>query len=114
MLGLNCPDSKAVENEIRAATKLCNGSHKHIITILRHGEFSDLPYVFIDMELCFCSLDEYNKSHWILAHFDGCSNESRIWDIMMQIACGLKFVHEMKEIHRDLKPRNGNSYDEIN
>lgn len=31
----------------------------------------------------------------------------QIWNIMKQIASGLKFIHANGEAHRDLKPSNG-------
>jgi len=33
----------------------------------------------------------------------------QLWDIARQIANGLQFLHGQKEVHRDLKPRNGRS-----
>ena len=90
-------------------TKLCNGSHKNIITIFSHGEFPDKAYAFIDMELCDLSLEGYIKSIWSAALVDGPPKETRIWDIMAQIVDGLSFIHKNKEIHRDLKPNNGTS-----
>lgn len=30
-----------------------------------------------------------------------------IWNIVMQVANGLAFIHHHNEVHRDLKPRNG-------
>jgi len=32
---------------------------------------------------------------------------AQIWEIMKDIACGVAFIHHNREIHRDLKPRNG-------
>ena len=33
---------------------------------------------------------------------------AHIWDIVKDIALGLAFLHGIGEVHRDLKPRNGN------
>ena len=100
-------DGSAVQNEIRAMTKLYNERNKNIIQVLGHGKFPDSSYAFIDMELCDFSLDEYNKCTWIVAQVEGTRRESHIWNVMMQIASGLSFIHNNKEIHRDLKPSNG-------
>jgi len=87
--------------------KLCNGNHKNLVRVLRHGEFSDLSYAFIDMELRDLSLDVYNKSLWVAAKVDGGPNEAQIWKIMMEIASGLSYIHDNKAIHGDLNPSNG-------
>lgn len=31
-----------------------------------------------------------------------------MWDIMENIAEGVAFIHDIKVVHRDLKPKNGN------
>jgi serine/threonine protein kinase len=88
-------------------TKLCDGSNENIIKVIQTGNFEDLSFAYIDMELCDMDLDEYIKMKWSLYPIDGIPDECRIWDIMTQIAGGLTFVHSKKEIHRDLKPSNG-------
>jgi serine/threonine protein kinase len=98
-------DSSSVRNEIRAITKLCDGSH-NIIKVLRCGEYQDLSYAYIDMELCSLNLDEYIKSKWAVYPVEGVPDEVSLWNIMTQIANGVAFVHSEQEIHRDLKPSN--------
>src|SRR5690348_14323233 len=56
-----------VQNEIRAITKLCDGRHKNIIEVFRHGEFHDSSHAYIDMELCTVNLEDYNRSNWVVA-----------------------------------------------
>lgn len=93
--------------------KLCkNTMHENIIALLDNGSFSDrgTTFYFIDMELCEMNLDEYNKCARIVekVHKEPLAlRETRIWDIMKQIANGLRFIHENNLIHRDLKPQNG-------
>jgi serine/threonine protein kinase len=97
---------RALRNEIRAITKLCDGSNENIIKVIRTGDFEDLSYVYIDMELCDLNLEEYIRSKWGLQPVEGIPDELYIWDIMTQISRGLAFVHAKNEIHRDLKPSN--------
>jgi len=66
------------------------------------------------MELCDFDLKEYLLSR-------GQPDQSRVpheclpteygavqvWDIMRQIAEGVAFIHSHRQVHRDLKPRNG-------
>ena len=32
---------------------------------------------------------------------------SEVWNIMLQLASGLAFLHKFKLVHRDIKPSNG-------
>jgi serine/threonine protein kinase len=113
LLHLMSLDVADVQNEIRAITKLCDGSHANIIKILRHGELPDSSHAFIDMELCDFNLEDFVKSMLCVARARASSQSSRqqraleMWDIMHQIADGLTFIHEKGEVHRDLKPQNG-------
>ena len=56
------------------------------------------------------NLDQYNKGIRIatLVHDSVTSLRSeQIWNIIIQIADGLAYIHIQHEIHRDLKPQNG-------
>ena len=54
-----------IKNEIRVVEKLCSpGTHKNIVSVLRHGQLSNMPYYFIDMELCDLDLETYNERSW--------------------------------------------------
>jgi serine/threonine protein kinase len=96
-----------VKNEVRAIKKLCNGSHENLVEVFDVGELA--LHAFIDMELCDGDLDDYNKSFWehLAYHQSSKMQTQPIWNIMKQIASGLAFIHRKKEIHRDLKPKNG-------
>ena len=96
-----------MKNEVRAIKKLCNGSHEKLVEVFDVG---DLPlHALIDMELCDGDLDDYNKSFWKQQAYNQSAEMQTqpIWNIMKQIANGLAFIHRKKEIHRDLKPKNG-------
>lgn len=95
--------------------KLCAGSHRNIIKIYGYGELRKSTYQFIDMELCDFDLKEYlqcrEKPDGTRVPQDCRPTEhgaAEIWDIMRQIADGVAFIHSHQEVHRDLKPRNGN------
>jgi serine/threonine protein kinase len=109
-LRLSHPEPRTARNELRAIKKLCDGGHKNIIKVFDFGDLPDASHVFIDMELCSLNLDEYNKSvrTAFLVHESVSSLRSeQIWDIIIQIADALAFIHGHHEIHRDLKPQNG-------
>jgi serine/threonine protein kinase len=103
--------------EVRAIERLSpNGKHTNLIHILKHGQFSEVYY--IDMEICEGNLEDYIKgndrkmfeaalfSRMDVGHL---AKATTIWNIMEQIASGLCFIHACGEVHRDVKPRNGNT-----
>jgi hypothetical protein len=58
------------------------------------------------MELCEYNLEQYQYTR---QHRPVMSDQAAIletWSIMMQIAAGVTYMHLLKEVHRDLKPRN--------
>jgi len=106
-----------IENEARAVKKLCDGTDPNVIHVFTMGEFAYSSYFFIDMELCdlilrgylYGTTDEYAGLGLppLLKDLPFFSVSVHIWNIMKQIASGLKFIHEHGEAHRDLKPSNG-------
>ena len=106
-----------IENEARAVRKLCKGRNPNLILVFDLGEFTYSSYSFIDMELCDLSFQGYihptSAVHMgpglppPLKDLPDTAIADHIWDIMRQIASGLKFMHENGEAHRDLKPSNG-------
>jgi serine/threonine protein kinase len=87
-----------------------------VVSVFRHGLLST-SYYFLDMELCELNLEDYIERKWtslIIRKVSYFTNDqpsrmraSQIWDIMQDISSGVAFIHSNKEIHRDLKPRNG-------
>ena len=88
-----------------------------MIRVFEIGKFKHSPYFFIDMELCDLSLHAYLYPRELesaglglppfLKDLPPSSAVIHIWNIMRQIASGLKFIHEHSVAHRDLKPSNG-------
>lgn len=117
---------KDIENEARVIRELQNlEGHPNIISILRDG-WEEVPflYYFLDMELCDLNLKEYirgdqRETQDIAAYFQhsptyvskDCSALEKlrnIWTIMRHIVQGLLFLHQNKQVRRDLKPSNSN------
>lgn len=117
---------RVVENEARILLKL--GDHRNITLILDHGWLpKPHSYFYIDMELCDSNLHDYIHGVRTLQDdtepFDDMKfpvyvprNISLLtklrntWTIMSHISDGLKFIHAHSQVHRDLKPRNGNLF----
>jgi serine/threonine protein kinase len=107
-----------IEYEARAIRKICGkGSHSRIVEILKLGELQNTDYYFIDMELCDLNLGEYiyrstppNPSEsipYFIKNAPPPLKAQQIWNIMIQIAGGVKYMHSLNVVHRDLKPANG-------
>jgi serine/threonine protein kinase len=105
-----------IMKEVRAMEKLCTAGHENMIQIFEHGVLrQNLPYYFIDMELCDINLDEYIKGritgiHGLLDWKDAIRDQQAhflIFGITQQILLGLIFMHSKDEVHRDLTPQNG-------
>ena len=119
-------DEPAIENETKAVHQLLqSGGHSNIISILNHG-WLDSPYhyYYLDMELCELSLHQYihdtrslpidsvtmDELNPVFVGKDVplLTNFLNVWIIMREIAAGVEFLHSQSQVHRDLKPRNGN------
>jgi len=109
-----------INNEIRAAVKLCTtGENENIIKVVHWGQLSSSPYFFIDMELCDFNLETYILQDWKpdivreVPHFSDfdilppLQKLRQIVTIMRDVTNGVAFIHQNNEVHRDLKPRNG-------
>jgi len=104
---------------VNAIKKLCGPeAHVNIVQVLGHGQLSNIPYYFIDMEFCDLSLHDYihretplESSESIACFIKGASSASslQIWVVMSQIAAGVEYIHRKGHVHRDIKPANGDS-----
>jgi serine/threonine protein kinase len=109
-----------VQNEVRSVEKLCAaGTNENIVAVLRHGMLPQHVGYYFDMELCAMNLEAYSKRLWEPTSVEKTHSDlggpvivdwgyrmKDIWVIMGQIASGVQFIHDQKEIHRDLKPQN--------
>lgn len=88
-----------------------------MIAILNHGWLNTDQYYYFDMELCIMNLENFIEADFrtisesqylnpdcIEGNLPRCLN---MWTIARHIACGLEHIHHHRELHRDLKPRNG-------
>lgn len=105
--------------EAQAVDKLSkHGTCEHLVHVIKHAWLPESPYYYIDMELCEISLEQYIQSKNPLTY--DLSDNSRllglvfkergmwnVWDIMEQISEGMRYIHASEQVHRDLKPRNG-------
>ena len=104
----------AIANEIRVIEKLCKDDvHPNIIAILKHGWLNNDQYYFFDMELCVMNLANFIDADLKPSQYlnPACPEDGleclSLWRIMHDITSGLAHIHRHRELHRDIKPRNG-------
>lgn len=110
-----------IEREAKTSRELCDGSNPFVIQVLKHGWMSKTlkpPFYYIDMELCPETLEqriETMKEHPFIKNI-AVGDSFRIdwdqlgavFDIVLDIAKGIEYIHSKGKVHRDLKPRNSN------
>lgn len=107
--------SEDIANEVRANTKLCQPNcHNNIVEVFGCGWMPppNASYFFIDMEYCETDLEQHiNNSIRAdasdLSQITDSSSFADALQILDDVTCGLEFIHEHDEVHRDLKPKNG-------
>jgi serine/threonine protein kinase len=105
-----------VENERRVIEKFReNGGHENIVTVLDHGWLRE-EFYFIDMDICAFSLREFidgaisrkiGSRFWTLPRFADDDECLYFWSIVDHIVRGLGYIHDNGELHRNIKPENG-------
>jgi serine/threonine protein kinase len=83
---------------------------------MRDGTLNS-SYYFLDMEFCDLNLESYitrtwSEEMWLKVPYFTIEQPTRmrtaqIWDIMEDITRGVAYIHNLNEVHRDLKPCNG-------
>jgi len=108
---------EVIRTEEEAIKKVCGkGGHRNVITVLWLGDISGTEFYGIDMELCGLNLELFihrktypTPSESVPFYFkDGQPplREQQVWNVMKQLADGVKYIHSLKVVHRDLKPAN--------
>jgi serine/threonine protein kinase len=108
-----------IEKEANAIIKICGtGSHDNIVAVRQIGELRNTRYYFIDMELCDLNLSQYiygttlsaaESTPYFIKNAPPPLKALQVWNVMIDIASGLEYLHSLRLAHRDLKPDNGGS-----
>jgi serine/threonine protein kinase len=109
-------DAKVAENEVRVLKELWGeGAHVNIVSVFTIGGLFNDEAVFIDMELCDLNLAEYivcskprdSVPTFFIVDQPPPVKARQVWNVMIQITTGIKYLHLKHIVHRDLKPANG-------
>jgi serine/threonine protein kinase len=93
---LSQEERKEVSQEISIMAKIV---HPNIVKF--YYSFIENDYIHIIMEYCWRSLkDEIHDRHGQLM------DEDRIWEILVQLIAGLRYMHSCSIVHRDLSTKN--------
>jgi serine/threonine protein kinase len=107
------------DNEVRVVRKFeITGSHENIVSVLKHGWLEENLTYFFDMERCALTLDAFIRFKFRerlgLAQFFSMQTSAldnldilSFWSIVNDVTNGLNYIHQLNEIHRDMKPSNG-------
>ena len=108
---------EAISIEVHAIGILMTLGHQNLVQVYSHGWLpQDSTLYFVDMELCAYNLESYIHSQKTESSCLRHRENSRaqflkqtkvILQIAAQIATALGYIHGLKEVHRNLKPKNG-------
>jgi NIMA (never in mitosis gene a)-related kinase len=97
-------DRKNFEGIVQEMRILCSIEHKNIVSYKGAFWDSDKRHVFIVME--FLGGGDLNDKVQKTKQARSSMPESKIWSYFIQLLKGLKVLHELKIIHRDIKAAN--------
>ena len=94
--------SKVRERKLREAKIMQDvGVNEHIVRLYDYWEAKH--YLYLQLEFCEeGSLDAFLSRHGNNGRLD----DFRIWKIMIEVALGIKHIHDTGHLHLDLKPEN--------
>ena len=110
---------EAISIEVHAIEILMTPGHRNLVQVYSHGWLpQDSTLYFVDMELCAYDLDNYiytqtkkiESSRLRRQENSGAQflKQTKVMlQIAAQIATGLGYIHSLREVHRNLKPKNG-------
>lgn len=96
---LSAPEQTDTLNEVRLMAQL---EHEHIVRF--YDAFMEDNAIWIAMELIEGGdLGAVIDNHKMLRTY---VDEAEIWQYLVEACCGLKYLHDRRMLHRDLKPQN--------